>query len=80
MNDSHKFSDLFPRPGTILAAFNLAISVDQTIYLVDGNLRQWSGPFLEMLSPVCVETEVGCSRVVIGHYPSISLQCLLQKA
>ena len=38
-------------------------------YLVNGTLRTWGGPFREVFSPVCVNTDTGTTRKAIGKYP-----------
>jgi glyceraldehyde-3-phosphate dehydrogenase (NADP+) len=72
MNASGLLSNLYPQPGTIPAEFNLKEPVNQTEYLIDGELRQWDGPMQEVTSPVCVETGTGCRRVVIGCHPKLT--------
>jgi glyceraldehyde-3-phosphate dehydrogenase (NADP+) len=38
-------------------------------YLIDGELRKWDGPMREVLSPICVQSTDGPSRVPIGSLP-----------
>ena len=70
--DKNFLEKLYPERGTIPAEYDLAEPVDQREYLVDGQLRQWDGPVQEVRSPVCVETETGCTPAVIGHYPRLT--------
>ena len=72
MNDTNILANLYPQPGAIPAEFDLPGLVNQTDYLIGGELRQWDGPMLEVTSPVCVMTEAGCSRKVIGCHPKLS--------
>jgi glyceraldehyde-3-phosphate dehydrogenase (NADP+) len=72
MNADTIFSNLYPQPGTIPAEFDLPEPVNQTEYLIDGQLRRWDGPVHVVTSPVCLETETGCSRVVIGSHPKLT--------
>ena len=72
VNDENFFADLYPKQGGIPAEFNLPEPVNQTEYLIDGELRQWDGPMHEVTSPVCLETEAGCKRVVIGCHPQLT--------
>ena len=71
MNDSSLFAHFYPKPGDIPAEFDLPEPVTQTEYLIDGELRHWEGPMHEVTSPVCLETESGCSRIVIGSHPKL---------
>jgi glyceraldehyde-3-phosphate dehydrogenase (NADP+) len=43
--------------------------VDQREYLVNGELRRWSGPVQEVRSPVYVKTAGGLAPKVVGSYP-----------
>lgn len=70
MNTGNIFTNLYPSPGDIPAEFDLPEPVNQTEYLIDGELRQWDGAMHEVTSPVCVESEAGCKRVVIGRHPT----------
>ena len=72
MNDENFFANLYPKQGGIPAEFDLPEPVNQTEYLIDGELRQWDGPMHEVTSPVCLETEAGCKRVVIGCHPQLT--------
>ena len=72
MQDANIFTNLYPQPGAIPAEFDLPEPVNQTEYLIDGELRLWDGPMQEVTSPVCVETEAGCNRVVIGCHPKLT--------
>ncbi len=72
MNDTNFLANLYPLPGSIPAEFALPEPLNQTEYLIDGELRQWDGPMQEVSSPVCVQTEAGCNRVVIGCHPKLT--------
>ncbi|HTX90690.1 MAG TPA: NADP-dependent glyceraldehyde-3-phosphate dehydrogenase, partial [Anaerolineales bacterium] len=72
MSDTHLFDNLYPQKGSIPDEFDLAEPVDQTEYLIDGEMRQWDGPMQEVRSPVCVETEDGCVPVLIGRHPKLT--------
>jgi glyceraldehyde-3-phosphate dehydrogenase (NADP+) len=74
MNEPNFLANLFPLPGNIPAEFDLAEPVNQTEYLIDGELRQWDGAMQEVTSPVCVQSADGCQRVVIGCHPKLTGQ------
>jgi glyceraldehyde-3-phosphate dehydrogenase (NADP+) len=72
MDNPNLLSSLYPFPGAIPAEFNLPEPVNQTEYLVDGELRQWAGSMQEVTSPVCLQTAGGCQRVSIGCHPKLT--------
>jgi glyceraldehyde-3-phosphate dehydrogenase (NADP+) len=36
--------------------------MNQTEYLINGEIRNWDGPVSEVLSPICIETSEGPPR------------------
>jgi glyceraldehyde-3-phosphate dehydrogenase (NADP+) len=65
-------TQLFPEPRAVPEAHRLLMPVDQTEYLVDGELRQWAGPMEEVVSPVMWRDGGDLRPVVLGHYPSLT--------
>ncbi len=47
-------------------------------YLVDGEIREWSGRMQEVLSPICVRTESGLARRKIGLEARLSTEEALE--
>jgi len=45
-----------------------------TLYLVDGEIREWKGRTQDVLSPVCVRTEAGLARRKIGAEARLSTE------
>lgn len=43
--------------------------INQREYLCDGEMRLWNGAVQEVFSPVCIRTESGLQRKLIGTYP-----------
>ena len=78
MNDANLFTDLYPRPGSIPPEFDLPAPLNQTEYLIGGEIRPWAGPMQAVTSPVCIDTEAGCKRVVIGSFPKMNPEAALQ--
>jgi glyceraldehyde-3-phosphate dehydrogenase (NADP+) len=64
---------LFPRNEDIPAPYRLATPVVQDAYLCGGELRRWSGPFHDVVSPIREQAEGGAapSPRVIGRTPSL---------
>lgn len=71
MASEQTLSSIFPAPGAVPPEFALE-PVTQDSYLIDGELRRWGGEVREVLSPVCVQTADGPSRVPIGSFPLLS--------
>ncbi|HPF00623.1 MAG: NADP-dependent glyceraldehyde-3-phosphate dehydrogenase [Bacteroidales bacterium] len=46
--------------------------IDQKEYLVNGEIRSWSGSCEEVLSPVCFPNANGLSPAAIGSYPMLT--------
>ncbi len=59
MNLTEKIAGIFPAETDIPEFYRLDNPVDQSEYLVNGELRRWSGPMQEVLSPVYVKTAGG---------------------
>jgi glyceraldehyde-3-phosphate dehydrogenase (NADP+) len=63
---------IFPAESGIPENYRPAETVEQTEYLIDGELRHWNGPRLDVFSPVCVHTQSGLEQLRIGSYPRLS--------
>ncbi len=69
MNESKVFP--FPRDDAALAAQRPA-PVFQREWLLAGELREWTGPVHDVLSPICLRQADGSLRQAeIGHYPRL---------
>lgn len=64
-----QLSNLFPVASAIPAEYALPAEVHQREYLSDGVMKSWSGDVHTVLSPICIKTENGLERKVIGSYP-----------
>ena len=47
-------------------------AIHQTEYLINGELRHWTGPTQDVLSPICTATAQGAERIPLGSYPLLS--------
>ncbi len=64
---------LFPQESDIPAEHRPLAPIHQRTYLVDGELRTWSGAVQTVRSPVCVRSADGeLEPVVLGSYPESS--------
>ncbi len=62
-------SKLFPTETEIPAEFNLTNPIEQREYLVNGEMRKWTGATQDVWSPVYIQTEAGLVQKRIGSYP-----------
>jgi acyl-CoA reductase-like NAD-dependent aldehyde dehydrogenase len=70
MITSETLCRLFPKAEEIPPEQRLAAPIHQTTWLVDGELRTWSGNRKTVLSPVCVRLPDGSlQQLEIGSYP-----------
>lgn len=70
--------NLFPTEDEIPSGFQIKEPVFQREYLVNGELRDWDGPFQEVLAPICLKTSAGLIRKKIGSYPLLSEAAVLE--
>jgi glyceraldehyde-3-phosphate dehydrogenase (NADP+) len=58
-----------------------APNVQQTEYLINGEILNWAGPSISVLSPICVEdpsSAGGVRQLVIGSYPMMTAEVAMQ--
>ncbi len=60
---------LFPSLEQVPAEFRVRPDDYQRLYLLDGQLRSWEGPVVDVSSPVCLRQNGKLSRPVIGRVP-----------
>jgi len=63
---------LFPNEEEIPAQYRIDSSIRQDYYLVDGELRSWNGPLVEVLSPVWVREGESLARKMVGEFPGLT--------
>ena len=61
--------NLFVEAKDVPEEFSLPSEVHQRKYLSNGEMKQWNGPVHEVFSPICIKTENGLERKLIGSYP-----------
>ncbi len=60
--------DIFPEASSIPEPFQLLKPIEQTEYLIDGNIHHWKGDHQKVFSPVYIKTKNGFDNY-IGSYP-----------
>ncbi|MDB5120179.1 MAG: Aldehyde Dehydrogenase [Sphingobacteriales bacterium] len=69
MDFEKQLDELFIAEKDIPAEFALPQELHQNEYLCNGEMKQWNGDIHTVLSPICIKTEDGLKRKVIGTYP-----------
>jgi glyceraldehyde-3-phosphate dehydrogenase (NADP+) len=64
-----KIKEIFPPESEVPGELNLPEPLEQRQYLVNGELRHWSGPMQEVHSPIYLQGPQGLSRKFLGCYP-----------
>ncbi|WP_051293211.1 NADP-dependent glyceraldehyde-3-phosphate dehydrogenase [Olivibacter sitiensis] len=67
-NDAQWLGDLFVDETQVPPEYALD-EIHQRIYLSDGELKEWQGPFNEVYSPIYLKGKDGLKRKLIGTYP-----------
>lgn len=72
MSSEHPtFKDIFKSENEIPEEYKVPI-IHQREYLLNGELIQWNGDITEIYSPICIPTENGLERKLLGSIPNIS--------
>jgi glyceraldehyde-3-phosphate dehydrogenase (NADP+) len=61
--------NIFVAESEIPAQFSLEKEIHQREYLSNGEMKAWNGAVHEVYSPVCIKTDKGLQRKLIGTYP-----------
>jgi glyceraldehyde-3-phosphate dehydrogenase (NADP+) len=69
MSFTETLEKIFIPESEIPAGFSLEKQIDQREYLLNGEMKPWSGAVQEVYSPICVRTDKGLQRKLIGTYP-----------
>lgn len=72
MFSKDQLDSIFVTEDKIPEEFKLSEEVHQREYLSNGEMRPWNGEVHEVLSPICIRTEKGLERKLIGTYPLCS--------
>ena len=67
-----QLAQIFVEENEIPEVYRLKQEIHQREYLCDGEMKQWSGKVHEVYSPVCIRTDQGLQRKLIGTYPVCS--------
>ncbi len=74
MSSEHPtFKDIFKSEDQIPEEYKVP-EIHQRVYLLNGELVEWNGDVTEIYSPICIPTENGLERKLLGSIPNISPQ------
>lgn len=68
----HSIGNVYPQEVDIPERFRFEAPQLQTEYLVNGEIRQWQGPFKDIESPIRIQTPNGCVRKLLGQVPQMT--------
>lgn len=69
MSFKAELENMFVAESAIPAQFSLEKEIHQREYLSNGEMKTWQGAVHEVYSPVCIKTDKGLQRKLIGTYP-----------
>lgn len=61
--------NFFPTLSEIPAGMALGNPLEQKEYLVNGELKKWTGLVQDVYSPICIQTDKGLQRKRLGSFP-----------
>ncbi|MBL7859089.1 MAG: NADP-dependent glyceraldehyde-3-phosphate dehydrogenase [Cyclobacteriaceae bacterium] len=69
---NHLLTNVFPEESSIPDQFKISDTLEQREYLIDGELKMWTGPLNPVLSPVFTKEGNSISQKVIGSTPLLT--------
>jgi glyceraldehyde-3-phosphate dehydrogenase (NADP+) len=78
MTVAEKLAALFPAANAIPPDADIGQALNQTEYLINGQIKRWTGPTQEVLSPVCTAGAGGLTQRRLGSFPLMDGAAALQ--
>jgi glyceraldehyde-3-phosphate dehydrogenase (NADP+) len=69
MSFTEDLEKMFVREDEIPEQYAIKEEIHQREYLCNGEMKAWDGKVQEVYSPICIRTENGLQRKLIGTYP-----------
>ena len=70
-----QLKEIFPSEKDIPNEYNFEKTIEQTEYLINGEIRTWDQAFEDVYSPVCIQNEKGeLTPKRLGKYPILNEQ------
>ena len=70
-NPEAPLTDVFPTSDRIPREYQVDTRSYERLYLIDGELREWSGQVAEISSPICLRDGSAIRRPIIGRVPAM---------
>ncbi len=70
-NLAGRLTEAFPTAGQIPAECRLDTRSYERLFLINGEIREWTGPLAEISSPICLRDRGALRRPVIGSVPAM---------
>ncbi len=64
-----KLNEIFVTEDQVPEEYKLPAQINQSSYLSNGEMLEWTGEVHQVYSPVCFRTPSGLERKLIGTYP-----------
>ncbi|HEX6437278.1 MAG TPA: aldehyde dehydrogenase family protein, partial [Candidatus Binatia bacterium] len=71
-------ASIFPAENAIPEKWRIASPMEQSHYLCDGEIKEWTGPQQDVLSPICEVINNNLQQKLIGSYPLLAEQQALE--
>ena len=68
---AQRLTEVFPAAGRIPADCRLDTRSYERLFLINGEIREWTGPLAEISSPICLRDGGALRRPVIGSVPAM---------
>lgn len=72
------FPSLFPDEDMVPKKYRIGSPLEQRQYLCDGELKEWTGPQQDVLSPICETIDDNVRQKRIGSYPLLTEERALE--
>jgi glyceraldehyde-3-phosphate dehydrogenase (NADP+) len=66
-----RLTEAFPVTDRVPPEYRLDTRSCERLFLINGKLRDWTGPLAEISSPICLRAGGALRRPVIGHVPAM---------
>jgi len=70
-NLATRLSQSFPSADDIPSNYRIDPRPYERLYLIDGTVREWEGPFTDVSSPICLRKDGALARPIIGRVPAM---------
>jgi len=78
MTPNENSISIFPQADLVPTPYRIESPIEQRQYLIDGVIKEWTGPLQDVLSPICETVHGGMQRKLIGRYPLLGEEQALE--